>query len=249
MVIFLTAILGLIFGSFANAVIWRLKSGESITKGRSMCPECRHQLASNDLIPLLSWLSLKGKCRYCKKPISIQYPAVELLTALVFGLSAWLLPALGIVTLAIWLAIVVCLMILAAYDARWYELPSKVMHPALVLALIYYVLRFKPAGGLFQFAVALGAAAVFYALWHFSDGRLMGGADSKLVLLMGLILQPALLGVAIALGFMLGGVGASVLLARKQKGMQDQMPFGPYLIAGLIITQLFGTQLVHLLGF
>lgn len=249
MVLFLTAILGLIFGSFANAVTWRLRSGESITQGRSMCPECRHQLASKDLIPVLSWLSLKGKCRYCKKPISIQYPVVELLTALVFGLSTWLLSTLGLITLTIWLAIVVCLMILGAYDARWYELPNKVMHPALILAFIYYVLCFEPASGFFQLVAALGASAIFYALWRLSDGRLMGGADCKLVLLMGLILQPALLGVSIALGFMLGGVGAAILLTRKQKGMRDQMPFGPYLIAGLIIAQLFGSQLLNLLGF
>lgn len=249
MIIFIAAILGLILGSFANAMVWRLKSGESITNGRSMCPECKHQLAAQDLVPLLSWLMLKGKCRYCKKPISVQYPIVELLTALIFGLSAWLLLPLGLITLGIWLVIVICLMILGAYDALWYELPNKVMHPVLILAFIYYVLCFEPASGFFQLVAALVAAAIFYALWRFSDGRLMGGADCKLVLLMGLILQPPLLGVAIALGFMLGGVGAAVLLARKQKGMRDQMPFGPYLIAGLIITQLFGPQLLHLLGF
>jgi leader peptidase (prepilin peptidase)/N-methyltransferase len=249
MIIALMAILGLVLGSFANAVTWRLKSGESITHGRSMCPECKHQLAARDLVPVLSWLSSKGKCRYCKKPISIQYPVVELLTALIFGLSVWLLPSLGVVMLGLWLTIIVCLMILGAYDARWYELPNKVMHPALILAFIYYVLHFEPASGFFQLIVALIAAAIFYALWRLSDGRLMGGADSKLVLLMGLILPPALLGLAIGLGFMLGGVGAAVLLVRKQKGMHDQMPFGPYLIAGLIIAQLFGAQLLHLLGF
>jgi len=247
--IIILAILGLIFGSFANAVAWRLKSGESIAAGRSMCPECRHQLAPKDLVPVLSWLSLKGKCRYCKKPISIQYPIVELLTAIIFGLSGWLLPSLGAVLIGLWLALVVCLVILAVYDARWYELPNKIMHPGLILAFIYFILRFELSGGFMQLVAALIAAGMFYALWRFSDGRLMGGADSKLVLLMGLILDPRLLLLAIGLGFMLGGVGAAIALAQKQKGMHDQIPFGPYLIAGLIIAQLCGTQILRLLGF
>lgn len=151
--------------------------------------------------------------------------------------------------MGLWLMIVVCLMVLAVYDARWYELPNKVMHPALILAFIYFILRFEPAGGFLQLVAALIAAGIFYALWRFSDGRLMGGADCKLVLLMGLILEPKLLLVAIGIGFMFGGVGAAVLLARKQKGIHDQMPFGPYLIAGLIMSQLFGAQILHLLGF
>lgn len=247
--IIILAILGLVLGSFANVVVWRLKSGESITTGRSMCPECKHQLTARDLVPVLSWLNLKGKCRYCKKPISIQYPVAELLTAFIFGLSGWLLTSLGLVLMGLWLMIVVCLMVLAVYDARWYELPNKVMHPALILAFIYFILRFEPAGGFLQLVAALIAAGIFYALWRFSDGRLMGGADCKLVLLMGLILEPKLLLVAIGIGFMFGGVGAAVLLARKQKGIHDQMPFGPYLIAGLIMSQLFGAQILHLLGF
>ena len=249
MIIILFAVLGLILGSFANAVAWRIRSGESIATGRSMCPDCKHQLAPKDLIPVLSWLSLRGKCRYCSKSISIQYPLIELSTALVFALSGWLLASFGLVVMGLWLAIVVCLMILAAYDARWYELPNSVMHPALILAFTYFILRFQPAGGFLQLAAAATASALFYALWRLSGGRLMGGADCKLVLLMGLILELKLLTLAIGIGFMLGGVGAAILLARKEKGMHDQMPFGPYLIAGLIIAQLLGAQILQLLGF
>src|ERR1700677_3953472 len=100
MIIFILAIVGLCLGSFVNALVWRLHgqaaekgkkkpnqdylSQLSVAKGRSMCPHCKHQLANRDLIPLLSWLSLKGKCRYCAKAISPQYPLVELITALLF---------------------------------------------------------------------------------------------------------------------------------------------------------------------
>lgn len=174
---------------------------------------------------------------------------VELAAAALFALSGLMLSSLGIVALGLWLTILVCLIILALYDAQWYLLPNKVMHPALVLGIIYYVLRFEPVGGFLQLITALITAAVFYALWRFSDGALMGGADSKLVLLMGLILAPQLLVLALAVGFMLGGVGAAYLLYGKKKGLRDHMPFGPYLIAGLIVAQLFGSQLLRLLGF
>lgn len=242
-------IMGLIFGSFINAVVWRLKSGESITHGRSMCPNCKHQLAAADLIPVMSWITQKGKCRYCHKAYGAHYIMVEVLTAALFVLSGLILTSLGPVTFGLWLAVLVCTLILALYDAQWYELPNKVMHPALIVAFVYYVLRFEAADSLLQLAVAIVAAMLFYALWWLSDGKLMGGADSKLVLLMGLVLSPPLLAMALALGFMLGGVGAAVLLHGKRKGLDDQMPFGPYLIAGLIIAQLFGAQLLPLLGF
>src|SRR5579871_5847178 len=92
MLIFILIVVGLAAGSFVNALVWRVheqskkkKSAElSILKGRSMCPRCKHELAASDLIPVLSWLWLRGKCRYCQKPISPQYPVVELAVALVF---------------------------------------------------------------------------------------------------------------------------------------------------------------------
>lgn len=249
MIIALLAILGLIIGSFINAVGWRLHNGESITHGRSMCPNCKHQLSALDLIPVLSWLTLRGKCRYCKKPYGSHYVVVELKTSLLFALSGVFLTSLGPVVFGLWLAILTMLLILALYDAQWYLLPNKVMNPTIVLGLIYFVLRFEAASGLFQLLIALCVAAVFYAAWWLSRGALMGGADSKLVLLMGLILAPQYLAVALALGFMFAGVGAAYLLYGKKKGMKDQMPFGPYLIAGLIVAQFIGPQLLQLVGF
>lgn len=248
MIVVVLILAGLILGSFINAVVWRLHSGESIAHGRSMCPNCKHQLSTLDLIPVLSWLSLKGRCRYCKTPYGSHYVLVELGTAVVFAFGVVLLPALGPVVFTLWLAILTLLIILALYDAQWYLLPNKVMNPALLLGFIYFVLRFEAAMGPIQLLVAIAAASIFYAAWWLSHGKLMGGADSKLVMLMGLILAPDLLLVALALGFMLAGVGAAYLLYGKKKGLQDQMPFGPYLIAGLIIAQLFGQQLLSLLG-
>lgn len=249
MIVVVMAVLGLIAGSFINAVVWRLHSGESIARGRSMCPNCRHRLAWFDLIPVASWLWLHGRCRYCKAGYGVHYVVVEVLTAGLFALSGYLLLGLGSITLAIWLTLVVHLLILALYDAQWHLLPDRVMHPALVLASVYYVLCFEPTRGLLQLFAALVCSAVFYGLWRLSDGKLMGGADSKLVLLMGLVLPAPLLGVALAMAFMTGGLGAAYLLYDRHKDLGDHMPFGPYLIAGLLIAQFWGNAILRLLGF
>jgi prepilin signal peptidase PulO-like enzyme (type II secretory pathway) len=103
MIIAVLVVLGLCFGSFANALVWRVheQAGQaakkkpdkkylkqlSVAKGRSMCPNCKHELVAKDLIPVLSWLALGGKCRYCAKPISIQYPLVEVALASLFVVS------------------------------------------------------------------------------------------------------------------------------------------------------------------
>src|SRR3989344_6490262 len=133
MIVAILIVLGLAFGSFVNALVWRLHEQEerakskeqrrkkgkakntaklsshtsvlsskdlSILKGRSMCPSCKHGLAAKDLVPVLSWLTLRGKCRYCHKPISIQYPLVELITATLFVISYLLWPDVAHATLA-----------------------------------------------------------------------------------------------------------------------------------------------------
>ena len=249
MVIVLLCILGLIVGSFINAAVWRLHSGESITHGRSMCPNCKHQLQPLDLVPVLSWLTLRGKCRYCQQPYGTHYVLVELMTAVLFGLSGIFMTNLGAVTFGLWIAILTMLIILALYDAQWSLLPDSIMNPALILGIVYFVLRFEAGSGMLQLVCALVVASVFYGAWWLSRGALMGGADSKLVLLMGLILTSSSFVLALALGFMLAGVGAAYLLYGKKKGMKDHMPFGPYLIAGCIIAQLVGSQLLKLVGF
>jgi leader peptidase (prepilin peptidase) / N-methyltransferase len=148
----------LIAGSFINALVWRLqkqldKEGNpkksnfqnptsniySITKGRSMCPNCKHTLVAKDLVPLFSWVLLKGKCRYCHKPISVQYPAVELITAVLFALSYLFWPF--VLSGAEWIIFIgylftlVILIALAIYDLKTYLLPSRLIYPAILIQL------------------------------------------------------------------------------------------------------------------
>ena len=131
------SILGLLIGSAINAIVWRLYVGRSWAHGRSMCPDCEHKLAGKDLIPVLSWLWLRGRCRYCQKRIHWQYPLVEAITAVLFTWSAVVLAPVtvaGVVLLGVWLSLLTLLVILAVYDTRWLILPDKILFPAIGVA-------------------------------------------------------------------------------------------------------------------
>ncbi len=244
-------VLGLAAGSFANAAIWRIKTGRSFIKGRSMCPHCKHQLRNVDLIPVLSWIILRGRCRDCKKPISIQYPAVELLTAVLFGLSYFILKphsTIGWIDFAFWLYIVTSLVILAVYDLKWMLLPDVILIPAIVVATVHLpvVLAFglpfsAVRGPLIAAAVAGGG---FYALAALSKGKWMGGGDIKLVFLMGLVLgiQKGIVAMFFATMFA-SIIGGALLLSRRLKGRY--IAFGPFLAGATVFAMLYGHHIVH----
>ncbi len=241
---------GLIFGSAINAMVWRLKVGRSWARGRSVCSECGHTLAAKDLVPVLSWIALGGKCRYCRKPIA-DHPVVELVTGVVFGVSAYVLAPTslaGWVGLGFWLVLVVMLLVLAVYDARWMILPDVVMVPTIVVALVYTVVMAvmarspQVALGAFEAAVAVGGA--FYGLVVVTKGRGMGGGDIKLAFAMGLVLGLQGTAIAMFVAFNVAAVVGLVLIAKRKRGRRDHMPFGPYLVGGTMVAFLFGRQIV-----
>lgn len=266
MIIAALLIVGLCMGSFVNALVWRLheqaktaksKSADkayikrlSVSKGRSMCPHCKHELATKDLLPLVSWLSLRGRCRYCHKSIGIQYPIVELSTALLFVVSYIWWPSNfdngQTVLLALWLAILVGLMALLVYDLRWYILPDRIVYPLGFLAAAYAVITIavahQPAmAALNEFlAVAVGGG-LFYILFQVSDGKWIGGGDVKLGWVLGLVLAtPGRAILMIFLASLLGSLASLPLLASKKLKKDSAIPFGPFLIVAAIIVQLFG---------
>ncbi|MDB5179061.1 MAG: type 4 prepilin peptidase 1, leader peptidase (prepilin peptidase) / N-methyltransferase [Patescibacteria group bacterium] len=250
MTVILVSLLGLMIGSAVNAIVWRLYVGRSWVKGRSMCPECKHQLAAKDLVPVVSWLALGGKCRYCKAPIQ-DSPIVELVTAGLFGLSAWWLAPVTVVTgvlFGLWLVILTMLIVLAVYDARWMLLPDKVMVPAIVLALVYVVaqavLTHHPLMMRGPLLAALGLGTAFYVLVAATKGRGMGGGDIKLGFLMGLILGIKGLLVALFIAFDVAALVAVILIISHRKKRKDQMAFGPYLVGSTVVAFLFGQQIV-----
>ncbi|MBU0597673.1 prepilin peptidase, partial [Patescibacteria group bacterium] len=141
MIIFLVIILGLVVGSFLNAVIYRLHASVSFIRGRSYCPACKHDLGWWDLVPVASFIFLKGKCRYCKKNISWQYPLVEIGTTIAFLL---LLLNFGLgATFFVYLFYASILILVFTYDFRYYLILDRVTLPAILIAfpLSFFVLK------------------------------------------------------------------------------------------------------------
>jgi prepilin signal peptidase PulO-like enzyme (type II secretory pathway) len=243
---------GLIFGSAINAIVWRVYVGRSWMRGRSQCPDCGHELAARDLVPVFSWLALRGKCRYCGAPIK-DHPIVELVTGATFAFAALaLLPAgvVGLVRLGFMVFILVMLVALAVYDQRWLILPDKLMLPLIGVTFVYTVVMavMERAPRVLEGSLlaALLAGGAFFALVYFSKGRAMGGGDIKLAFAMGLLLGLQGTGVALLLAFNAAAIiGVTMIVLRKRK-RNDHIPFGPFLVAGAVIAFVLGRQLLAL---
>ncbi|HZX49790.1 MAG TPA: prepilin peptidase [Candidatus Paceibacterota bacterium] len=237
---------GLLVGSFLNAVIYRLEKNESALKGRSYCPRCKHQLAWDDLIPLVSFALLGGRCRYCKGRISPQYPIVEIATALLFAAFFVLQTEHVFYLLYLWV-VTSLLIVLFVYDLRHYILPDKILLPAIGIVLGYRVFEVWGLGFAWdlRFVVSGFAAALFFfAIFALSRGRAMGFGDVKLALCMGLFLGWPNIAVALFAAFFAGAVAGIALILFKKKGMKSEVPFGPFLIAGTFVALFWGKLIV-----
>ena len=243
---------GLVVGSFLNALIYRLEKGDSVLRGRSYCPHCKHTLSWQDLIPVVSFLLLRGKCRYCKKRISMQYPIVEISTGLIFLLmfkfqisSLNQVVSIEILNLFYFWTVASLLIVLFVYDLKHYILPDKILFPAIGLVLFWDLLARGSLGEGGGFVVSgFSAASFFLAIFLFSRGRAMGFGDVKLAFFMGLFLGWPNILVALFCAFMAGAAVGIVLIVMKKKGMKSEVPFGPFLIAGTFVALFFGKLLV-----
>jgi prepilin signal peptidase PulO-like enzyme (type II secretory pathway) len=227
----------------------------SILAGRSMCPNCRHKLAAKDLVPVVSWGLLGGKCRYCHKPVSAQYPLVELAVAGLFVASyIWWPVAFGTaqtMIFVLWLVLLVGFMALAVYDLRWTLLPNRIIYPLSVVALAQAVIAIiaapKPLTALLDTVLAvLVGGGIFYVLFQVSGGKWIGGGDIKLGWLLGLVMAtPTRSLLFIFLAALFGSLVSVPLLVTRRLKRNSTIPFGPFLIIAAIITQLFGAGLLH----
>ena len=248
--------LGLAFGSFVNALTWRIHKKKDWVRGRSQCPRCGHQLAAKDLVPLFSWLVLKGRCRYCHKPISWQYPAVEVATALIFAGSYHFWPG-GVYSTGDWLLFItwlassVGLMALLVYDARWMLLPNKIVYPTLAIAAsgrLIYLIGFAPhklhdlAHWLLSLLVASG---IFWLLFIISRGQWIGFGDVRLGFITGTVLaSPAKSFLMILLGSILGTIFVIPSLITGKLKTSAKLPYGPFLIIATFVALLFGGDIL-----
>jgi len=242
-------IIGLIIGSFLNSVIWRSSVNKSVAKGRSICPKCKHKLVTKDLVPLFSFLFLRAKCRYCKKPISWQYPLVELATGLVFVLI--LNFYFSNLILASFLIIISCfLIIIFVYDLKHYLILDQILWPAVALSAIFRVVEIAFINkNYFQFldytlAIAIGAG-FFGILYLFSKGKWIGFGDIKLAILLGLILGWPNIIVGLFLSYLIGAIiGTSLIFLRKKKA-KSEVPFAPFLITGTFLALFLGQTIIN----
>lgn len=255
MIYILLVLLGLCFGSFVNALVWRLHEKRDFVKERSECVSCHHVLAWYDLIPVVSWLLLKGRCRYCHKHIASQYPLIELLVAGLFVLSYAQWPygfeTIGIILFCLWLISMVAVTALMVYDARYMLLPDSITFPLIVLGILFASLRYI---GLEQLSLLrsiyetlLGMASVgglYYLLYAVSRGAWVGFGDVKLGIFMGAVLGWAGGLLAVALANIIGLLIVAPGLISGKLQRTSRVPFGPMLIAGYIIAGLYGPRII-----
>ena len=256
---FFIFLFGLAVWSFLNCVIYRLEKGESFLKGRSYCPHCRHQLSWQDLIPVFSFLLLRGKCRYCQKPISRQYPLVEIITGALFSFSFFIMfqplatlfnYPMELLGSIYYLFIISFLMIIFVYDLKHYIIPDKVVFPAIAIVFLFQVFRILNFGNLNLFGIwdlgfGILPSLFLLAIILFSGGKWMGLGDFKLAILMGLFLGFPDILVALFSAFFLGAaIGIGLILAGKKK-MKSQVPFGPFLVAGTFIALFWGSRIIE----
>jgi prepilin signal peptidase PulO-like enzyme (type II secretory pathway) len=262
-------VLGLVLGSFDNALVWRVRQRELALEGkgnkklakqlfkansRSMCPNCHHLLGWRDLVPVFSYLALGGKCRYCKKHISWQYPLVELSTAILFIVSFifWPVSLVGSqwFVFGLWLVILTGLVALAVYDLKWMILPSIVIVILCIIATLMTTINIINGGHIAKSIINLTgsiaiSAGIFYVIFKASKGKWIGGGDINLGVLIGLIVAtPAKAMLVIFLASLGGSLIALVLMALGRFSRKSVIPFGPFLIGATIIVLLFGQFII-----
>lgn len=251
----LGALAGLVAGSFLTAVVHRLPRGQPLWRGRSACPACGTVLAARDLVPLLSYLWLRGRCRHCRAPIPLRYPVLEGLTAAAFALAAarWAGQPLRAWELA---GLYALLLAVAAIDLEHLLIPNRLVAAGLAwegvwrlwLPPVWSPEGSGPAAALGQGLAGAALLLATMALIQAASRGGIGGGDVKLAAVIGLALGPRLGLLALGVAFVLGGLAGAVLLAMHRVGRRDPVPFAPFLVAGTAVAAHAGPDLVALYG-
>lgn len=237
---FIVTIFGLITGSFTNTIIYRIPRNQSIILPKSFCPHCTQSISSYDLIPIISYINLHGKCRYCKKGIGFQYPVVEALMAGIF-IAIFHRWGLTFHTLSGWLLAIV--MVSTAFiDIHWGIIPDKITYPAFVIGFMFSLVTvgvYSAITGSIFFAGVLLLAVFCYP-------GAMGGGDIKLALVIGVFtgFQGAVIAFIIAV--VSGALYGLILIIIGVAEQKTAIKFGPFLAAGAFISYIFSTEIVHI---
>lgn len=229
---------GIVIGSFLNVCIYRIPKQENIVKIRSHCMNCGYQLRWYDLVPVFSYLCLRGRCRSCKQKISVQYPLIELLNGVLYCI---VFAVYGISVEALLFALLAsALVTLSVIDFRTYEIPPGIDLFILALGLIRIVTDYADW---FDYAIGFFLVSGFlYIVYLVTKGRGIGGGDIKLMAVSGLLLGWKQILLAFVLGCIIGSV---IHIARmKISGQGHVLAFGPYLSVGILISALAGDRMI-----
>ena len=270
-------LLGLFVGSFLNCVIYRLEKKESFLKGklrekirfaalrgRSFCPACKHVLSWRDLIPVLSFFLLKGKCRYCSSKISWQYPLVEISTALMFFIifknsnSDFLLNnfrEIDLVNILYYWIIVSIFIVVFVYDLKHFIIPDGTVIALITVSFLWHLFNFLSNNYSFQmlfsyFLSGFGAFLFFLFFYSVSRGKWMGFGDVKLAFAIGFFLGFPWIVIALFLSFLIGSIIGVIMIISQKKKIKSEIPFAPFLVVGTFLALFLGeNMLTHYLMF
>jgi leader peptidase (prepilin peptidase)/N-methyltransferase len=238
-------LMGACIGSFLNVVIFRLPLGQSLVSPPSRCPGCGQRLAWYDNVPIFGWLLLGGRCRTCRNRISVQYPLVELTTAVLFVLVVWLTPPGPLVASRL---LLVCILIaLFGIDLEHQILPNSITLPGIVAGLLLSAIA--PPGlrdsliGMVLGGGILYAIAWAYYLWRREEGLGMG--DVKMLAMIGAFLGWKAVFVTLILSSFSGALVGVSLIAAQRGGMKLALPFGTFLAIGAVAAMFVGEPLVN----
>lgn len=245
----LILIVGLILGSFLNVLIYRLPRGRGVIRGRSVCPRCGQVLAWYDLVPVVSFFVLTGKCRQCHTGINWQYPLVEILSAAILVSSFLVFRADGP---AVWIFTAFILeitLILFFTDIRHLILPDSVIIAGLAGGLIFSLLGLGRDSFLILSSANILAGAVFFLIlfliWRLSAGAWLGLGDAKYMALLGLIFGPAGSGFIFYAGLLIGGLVSLILLFLDEAGLKTKLPLGAFISLAVFVYVFWGASIIR----
>jgi len=243
-------IFGAVLGSFLNVCIYRIPQKESIVFPASHCPGCQHKLSPLDLIPIISFLCLRGRCRYCGQGISWRYPVVELLSGLSFVAVNYFYPAFtNPLEFVFYIVFVMLLIIISFIDLEHQLIPDSAVISGIIFGLLFSLLH----GWVAFLNSLLGAGLGFAALFlvgkigkFFFKKEAMGEGDFFLAAFIGAYLGWPWVFLALFLSYLLAGFAAAVLLALRRVKVDSYVPFGPALASGAVATLFWGKQIMAL---
>ena len=238
-------VFGSVIGSFLNVVIDRIPKNLSIVYPPSHCPHCKHRLAWYDLIPIVSYFLLGGKCRYCGKKIPVYHPIFETFVGTLFVVVYSLGITSGLLHVIYLLAIASIFVVIFFTDYKYGVIPLYAIILGCIIVLAYLLFTYSFAIVMTHLLSGLGAFGFFFLLFLATKGRGMGFGDVMLVVLLGFFLGFPGIAIGLYLAFVIGAIfSLFLILIRNKRFKHDTIPFGPFLIFGTVIASFFGPQIL-----